>query len=172
MIWKKTFGEFGLILAAAVLFGVAANSTRDRSHYLAWLRAEAPPGALATLPASAGQNALYTEISGDTAYRLHGSSALFLDARRTSAYEAGHITGARSIPVWESDADVRVGALAGMGIPYEKEIVIYCSGPDCEDSRKLAEKLSLAGYLKLHVYKNGFPEWENNGWPVREGATP
>jgi rhodanese-related sulfurtransferase len=170
---KRIIAESGVILAVAVLLSVAANSVRDRSHRLAWLKGEARArvSAPAASPAS-GQDALYVEVSAAAADRLHESGALFLDARRTAAYEAGHIAGARSIPVWENDADARVESLRGEGIRYDWDIVIYCSGPTCEDSSKLAEKLALAGYFKLHVYKNGFPEWENNGRPVRQGAAP
>jgi len=173
MTWKRTIAESGVILAAAVLFGAAANSARDRSHRLAWHKVEtrSAAGVSAVLPA-ADQGALYAEITVDAAQRLHEGGALFLDARRTSAYAAGHIAGARSIPVWENDADARVEALRGEGVPYDRDIVIYCSGPTCEDSAKLAEKLAMAGYLRLHVYKNGFPEWQNIGRPVRQGAAP
>ncbi|HUR79653.1 MAG TPA: hypothetical protein VM733_02740, partial [Thermoanaerobaculia bacterium] len=47
----------------------------------------------------------YVEISGDEAAALHGAGVLFLDARRTAAYEEGHVAGARSFSVWEADVD-------------------------------------------------------------------
>src|SRR4051794_22630249 len=47
----------------------------------------------------------YVEIALADVKTLHGRNVLFLDARRTSVYEQGHIAGARSYSVWESDID-------------------------------------------------------------------
>ena len=174
--------EAGLILVAAVLLGGAVNALRTESRKLAWVqghilarREAAPPAAeveQGTPSPPADTGALFTEITPDVAFRMHAAGAVFLDARRTAAYEAGHIAGARSIPVWEHDADARIGALQSSGIPPDKEIVVYCSGATCEDSARLAEKLALAGFFRLNLYKEGFPDWEQRGWPVTRGAKP
>lgn len=87
----------------------------------------------------------FVEISGDDAAWLVGRGALALDARRTKVYEEGHIAGARSFPVWESDIDARVTALVGEGRDGAIPVVLYCSGGDCEDSHMLAQKLFGAG---------------------------
>ena len=42
----------------------------------------------------------YIEIHGDDVAALHAKGVLFLDARRTSVYEQGHIAGARPFSVW------------------------------------------------------------------------
>ncbi len=182
MSWKKIARESGLILVAAILAGAVANSSRTESHKLAWTRANTIVRREATPPASQVEpntpspspdaGALFTEITPDIALRMHAAGALFLDARRTDAYEAGHIAGARSIPVWEHDADARIEALRDSGIPLDKDLVIYCSGATCEDSAHLAEKLALAGFFKLSLYKDGFPDWEKRGWPVTRGMEP
>jgi rhodanese-related sulfurtransferase len=182
MSWKKIAWEAGLILVAGVLVGAAVNVLRPESHKLAWIQARtlvqreaahpAPEVEQGTPSPSPGTGALFTEITPDIAFRMYGSGALFLDARRTAAYEAGHIADARSVPVWEHDAGVRIDALQRDGIPFEKDLVIYCSGAACEDSARLAEKLALAGFFKLSLYKEGFPDWEKRGWPVIQGAKP
>jgi len=182
MSWKKIAREAGLILVAAVLTGAAVNAFRTESHKLAWIQAHTPVQREAAHPApeveqgaassSPGTGALFTEITPDIAFHMYGAGALFLDARRTAAYEAGHIAGARSIPVWEHDADARIGALRSDGIPFDKDIVVYCSGATCEDSARLAEKLVLAGFFRLSLYKEGFPDWEQRGWPVTRGTQP
>ena len=115
------------------------------------------------------------DISGEEAAALHAAGALFLDARRTSVYEDGHIAGARSYSVWESDIDDKVAAL------YEerpdpadqnKPIVIYCSGGACEDSHMLAQKLWGIQFNNVYVYKDGFPDWQKRGGAVRTGGNP
>jgi len=115
------------------------------------------------------------DVSGEEAAALHKAGALFLDARRTSVYEAGHIPGARSYSVWESDIDEKVNALfeeRSDPADQNKPIVIYCSGGACEDSHMLAQKLWGIQFNNLYVYKDGFPDWQQRGNAVKTGNTP
>jgi rhodanese-related sulfurtransferase len=117
----------------------------------------------------------YIEIAFNDVKVLHDKNVLFLDARRTSVYEQGHIPGARTYSVWESDIDDKVQKLfaersdtAAQNLP----IVIYCSGGDCEDSHMLAQKLWGIQFNNVYVYKDGFPDWQQHGAPVHTGANP
>jgi rhodanese-related sulfurtransferase len=117
----------------------------------------------------------YVEISGADAALLHANGVLFLDARRTSVYEAGHIAGARSFSVWESDIDDKVNALYGeRSDPSDQDrpIVIYCSGGACEDSHMLSQKLWGIQFNNLYVYKDGFPDWQDRNGAVKTGGQP
>ena len=117
----------------------------------------------------------YVEIGGDDVAALYKAGALFLDARRSSVYEEGHIAGARSVSVWESDVDDKVNALYGeRSDPAEqnKPIVIYCSGGACEDSHMLAQKLWGVQFNNVYVYKDGYPDWQKRGGATRSGANP
>ena len=114
----------------------------------------------------------YVEVSGDDVAWLHHRGALFLDARRTSVYEKGHIAGARPFSVWESDADDKVKALLAENRDQKQPIVIYCSGGDCEDSHMLAQKLWGVFFNNIYVYKDGFPDWQKRGGPVKSGGRP
>ena len=102
----------------------------------------------------------YMEVSGDDVAWLFARRALILDARRTKVFEEGHIAGAKSFPVWESDIDARVTALVGEGRDGSIPVVLYCSGGDCEDSHMLAQKLFGAGFNNLLVYSGGWPDWQ------------
>jgi rhodanese-related sulfurtransferase len=117
----------------------------------------------------------YVEISGEDAAALYAKGVLFLDARRSSVYEEGHIAGARPFSVWEADVDDKVNALfEERQDPAEqnKPIVIYCTGGACEDSHMLAQKLWGVQFNNVYVYKDGFPDWQKRGGAVRTGATP
>ena len=117
----------------------------------------------------------YIELHGDDVAWLHSKRVLFLDARRTSVYEQGHIPGARPFSVWESDVDEKVNKLyAERSDPKDQNlpIVIYCSGGDCEDSHMLAQKLWGIQFNNVYVYKDGFPDWQKRGEPIHTGATP
>lgn len=117
----------------------------------------------------------YIEIAYDDVAALHGKGVLFLDARRTSVYEQGHIAGARPFSVWEADIGEKVNKLfdeRGDATSQALPIVIYCSGGDCEDSHMLAEKLWGIQFNNVYVYKDGFPDWQKKGGAVRTGAQP
>ena len=117
----------------------------------------------------------FVEISGEEAAALHAAGALFLDARRTSVYEAGHIAGARSFSVWEADIDEKVNKLfeeRSDPADQNKPIVIYCSGGACEDSHMLAQKLWGIQFNNVYVYKDGFPDWQRRNGAQKTGAQP
>jgi rhodanese-related sulfurtransferase len=114
----------------------------------------------------------YVEISGDDVVWLFGRGALILDARRTNVFEDGHIAGAKSFPVWESDIDARVTALVGEARDASIPVVLYCSGGDCEDSHMLAVKLFGGGFNNLLVYRDGWPDWQKRGGRSATGPEP
>ncbi len=112
------------------------------------------------------------EVSPADVERLYRKQMLFLDARRSSVFEEGHIAGARSVPVWESDIEDRVKKLFEEGLDQRAPVVIYCSGGNCEDSHMLAERLYKVGFDNVLIYKDGFPDWQKRGLPVSKGANP
>ncbi len=92
-----------------------ANAARE-TPVSAPLAATAGPSASAPSDlAAAGSFAPHpdkaaVEIGTDGAEALFRQGRLFLDARRTTVYADGHVQGARSFPVWESDIADRVKA--------------------------------------------------------------
>jgi rhodanese-related sulfurtransferase len=115
----------------------------------------------------------WVEISGADVEALYRRGDLpFLDARRTSVYRESHIAGARPFSVWEADIDDKVKAFFAEGHDPSAVIVVYCSGGDCEDSHTLGQKLYMAGFDNVLVYKDGFPDWEQRGLPIHKGEKP
>ena len=110
------------------------------------------------------------EISSEEAWQAFQAGTPFLDARRGSEFAEGHIAGAWSTPVWESDLNDRLLSFKAARRPgSEDPIVIYCSGGDCRDSHLLAEKLLGEGYFHLLLFHDGFPAWVAQGRPVEKG---
>lgn len=127
-----------------------------------------PADLLARFPAH-GQP--WVEISGEAAAWLHARGALFLDARRSREYLEGHVAGALSFPIWESQVvKARIEALVAEGRDGSLPVVLYCSGGDCEDSHMLAQSLFGAGFENLLVYRDGFPDWIARGGAVAAGG--
>ena len=158
------------------------GSVPSRAASAAPSAAPTAAGVSANAPAAAGNAPAKTfaphpdrasvEIGTEDAEQLFKEKRLFLDARRTTVYADGHIPGARSFPIWESDIADRVKAFYEEGLDQNAPIVIYCSGGDCEDSHMLAEKLYMVGFNNLLVYKDGFPGWQKRGLPAVKGPKP
>lgn len=163
---------------APVAETVAPVVTTTQPPATATTTAASPPAQPAPDPLARFQphpDKAFVEISGEDAMLLHAKGVLFLDARRTSVYEDGHIAGSRPFSVWESDIDDKVNALfAERSDPRDQNlpIVIYCSGGACEDSHMLAQKLWGIQFNNVYVYKDGFPDWQKRGGAVKTGAQP
>ena len=70
-------------------------------------------------------------------------------------YDAGHIPGARSIPLEELE-----GRLAEL--PADREVVAYCRGPLCAFAHEAVRRLRAAG-REARRLEEGWPEWRLAG---------
>ena len=53
-------------------------------------------------------------------------------------------------------------------LPKNTEIVVYCGGPKCPQSRMAAEKLIKLGYENVRAYEGGLEEWKGAGFAVEK----
>jgi rhodanese-related sulfurtransferase/DNA-binding HxlR family transcriptional regulator len=83
--------------------------------------------------------------------RLDRGDVLVLDVRPAEEYDAGHIDGARSIPL--DDLERRLAEL-----PDDREIVAYCRGPFCAYAHEAVRRLKAAGWQARRL-EDGWPEW-------------
>mgnify|MGYP003588030004 CR=1 FL=1 len=109
-----------------------------------------------------------TFLAGAQARTADPATAVF-DARVPEQYEAGHLPGARNLPV--DDADRRLGDYASWLTP-DTPILVYCGGADCADALELALKLREYGFQDLTLYPGGYAEWTEYGGAVRTGGEP
>jgi rhodanese-related sulfurtransferase len=93
--------------------------------------------------------------------RMRHGSVLVLDVRPVAEYAAGHIAGARSVPVDELHRRLR-------SLPDDTEIVAYCRGPYCVYADEAVRELRQHGYRAARL-EDGFPEWRRAGLPVASG---
>jgi rhodanese-related sulfurtransferase len=98
----------------------------------------------------------------DLLRRLRDKRVFMLDVRPHEEYEAGHIAGARSVPLAELKARLRE-------IPKKREVVAYCRGPYCVFADEAVSLLSANGYQALRL-EEGFPEWKSRGLAVETGS--
>jgi rhodanese-related sulfurtransferase len=89
--------------------------------------------------------------------RLRRRDIVLVDVRPSEEFEAGHIEGARSIPI--DELEQRLAEL-----PEDREIVAYCRGPFCAYAHEAVRVLETAGRTARRL-EEGWPEWRLAGLP-------
>jgi rhodanese-related sulfurtransferase/DNA-binding transcriptional ArsR family regulator len=98
-------------------------------------------------------------VEGDELVRrVRSGEVTVLDVRPSEEYEAGHIPGARSIPVGELAARLKE-------IPRDLEVVAYCRGPYCVMALHAVDLLRGKGF-RAHRMEQGVADWRARGWRV------
>jgi rhodanese-related sulfurtransferase len=117
---------------------------------------------LATL---AEPNQKTPEVSTEQLRRiLADRSAMVIDTRTRDEFEAGHIPGAHMLDAPPSDHVRAVERLVRGN--KAAALVLYCNGPYCQASRRLAEQLVDAGFSNVRRYQLGIPLWRALGGPT------
>jgi rhodanese-related sulfurtransferase len=93
--------------------------------------------------------------------------AVFIDARGYEDYAEGHVKGAVSLPAYQLEE--LIDEFKNKFPPYVM-IITYCSGRECDDSHVLAQRLLDEGYAEVKVFIDGYPGWEEAGYPVEQNA--
>jgi rhodanese-related sulfurtransferase len=83
--------------------------------------------------------------------RLARGDAVLVDVRPPEEYEAGHIDGARSIPIEELERRLTE-------LPEDREVIAYCRGPFCAYAHEAVRALERAGRQARRL-NEGWPEW-------------
>jgi rhodanese-related sulfurtransferase len=162
--YKKLFIEMAIIVIIAVVMGILWNFSLLRDAGTGKLTASKPQP---VLTASDGKSMTPAPLM-QVQELFERKEAVFVDAREGTLYAAGHIKGAVSLPVGEYESRLKTFRSAA---PLDSQLVIYCSGYGCPDSKSLGEKLLADGYRRILLYEGGYPEWKAAGLPI-EGATP
>jgi rhodanese-related sulfurtransferase len=90
--------------------------------------------------------------------RLHDEGVLVLDVRPEEEYRAGHIPGARSVPLERLEDHLK-------HIPKDLEVIAYCRGPYCVFSDEAVALLRSRGY-RAYRFAQGLPDWRAAGMPI------
>ena len=109
------------------------------------------------------------EVSTEELERILAEhSAVVLDARPHMEWTVSHIPGALNVapkpgmPMSQYTSDVaEVGRLVGGD--KMRSLVLYCNGPFCGKSKRVAEDLLEAGYTNVRRYQLGAPVWRALG---------
>jgi rhodanese-related sulfurtransferase len=89
--------------------------------------------------------------------RLRRGDVVLVDVRPAEEFAAGHIDGARSIPL--DELRERLAEL-----PADREVVAYCRGPFCAYAHEAVRQLRAEGRTARRL-EEGWPEWRLAGKP-------
>jgi rhodanese-related sulfurtransferase len=98
----------------------------------------------------------------ELAQRIATGDVVVVDVRPAAEFAAGHIAGARSIPIDRLAASIK-------DLPAGLEVVAYCRGPYCvfaDDAVRLRRRRGRPARRLV----DGFPEWSRAGLPAGSGA--
>jgi rhodanese-related sulfurtransferase len=109
------------------------------------------------------------EVSTEDLRRiLAEGTAMVLDTRPFLEYAVSHIPGARNVsakpgvPMSMYVSDVaEIGRLGGGD--RTRPLLLYCNGPFCGKSKRLAGELLAAGFTNIRRYQLGIPVWRALG---------
>jgi rhodanese-related sulfurtransferase len=102
-------------------------------------------------------------VDGDELLRrVRRGEVTILDVRPAEEYRAGHVPGARSIPL--AELKKRIAEL-----PRHRDVVAYCRGPYCVMAIDAVEFLRKKGY-RAHRMELGVADWHARGWRIEKGA--
>lgn len=145
--------EAAVVVLVAAVLGLVANQFSPRP---ALLRGGLPQ-----------HHPVLSNLALPQARAIHlAGSMLFLDARESAAFLAGHVPGALNIP--SDTVDESVATHRGR-LDDARGFVVYCDSPDGEVARATAQALLQRGLGNLYLFPGGWSQWTAAGLPVSEG---
>ena len=93
--------------------------------------------------------------------RLRDGAVVVLDVRPAAEFGAGHIAGARSVPIGELRKQLKA-------LPADAEVVAYCRGSYCVYADDAVRELGRKGFRAARL-EDGYPEWKRAGLPIAAG---
>ena len=163
-VWRQDLAWAGLILGAALVFGLVQQ----------WpLVSQSWRGELAAHLSQVRDQRRQEQFQGvktvnlAQAYALfqHGQG-LFIDARPADEFNELHVPKSLNIPPDRVETGV---AEKVAGLAKDKEIVVYCGQVSCDLALKVAEKLQALGFTRVTAYIGGFRAWDEAGYPADTG---
>lgn len=100
--------------------------------------------------------------AADLAARLDAGDVVVVDVRPAAEFAAGHIAGARSIPIDDLAEQLRT-------VPADVEIVAYCRGPFCVFADEAVRLLNSQGWSARRL-EDGYPEWRQAALAIVTGS--
>ena len=92
---------------------------------------------------------------------INREDALVLDVRDAGEFSAGHVLGAKNVPLARFD-----GLPGDVARRKEKPVIVYCDGG--ERSGKALSALRKQGFTRVANLSGGLKAWQQAGLPVEK----
>ncbi|CNE62764.1 Rhodanese-related sulfurtransferase [Mycobacterium tuberculosis] len=111
----------------------------------------------------AARLAFETDVSDVAADLAAGAAGIVVvDTRSAESWAQGHVQGAVHLPTAE------IAGRAGLLVPRDATVVVYCWGPGCNGAQKAALEFAKLGRPVKEMI-GGFEYWAREGFPVVTG---
>lgn len=100
--------------------------------------------------------------AADLTRRARRGLVTVLDVRPAEEFAAGHLPGARSLPLPELNRRLHE-------LPRRRHIVAYCRGPFCVMAGEAVRLLRKHGFTATRL-EEGVPDWRSRGFRIEQGA--
>lgn len=90
--------------------------------------------------------------------------AIFLDSRSDEEYQTSSVQGALGVSLL-SVVQEKVN-IEQILPDKERSVVTFCSGGECDVGVEMAKELINRGYRNVFVLGEGYPGWEQAGYPI------
>jgi len=92
---------------------------------------------------------------------INREEALVVDVREPNEFAAGHVLGAKNVPLARLEA-----AGADLAKRKERPVIVYCDGG--ERSAKALAALKKQGFTRIANLSGGIAAWQQAGLPVEK----
>ena len=96
---------------------------------------------------------------------LEGEKINLIDVRTSAEYRAGHIAGAKLLPLDEFSSKTLAADEQYAGAGHEQPLYLTCQAG--QRSQQAAERLMDAGYQNLRLIEGGTEAWQKAGLPIK-----
>lgn len=103
------------------------------------------------------------DLTTEQLKKAMADGAVVFDARGADDYKAGHIPGAKNLPVKDVSADT-------LGANKDAVLVFYCGSTQCPLSKQAAAKAVELGYKNVRTYEKGVKGWKDDGEKVESAS--
>jgi rhodanese-related sulfurtransferase len=150
-----------LIAVASLAAGVVTNRLSSRPLPIVYQtpeqRLQAELAQLIAAPAFQSLPVTMIDL-GEFRTVVQSKSALILDARSSVYYRLGHVPSAVNLARDNFAADyLRLRSKIDQSL--DNQVIIYCSGGDCRDSKMVAQALMSLGFTNVAVFGGGWGQW-------------
>jgi rhodanese-related sulfurtransferase len=152
--WSRALGgESVVILGIGVLTGILFHSLDPAVGFFR------NPGPASFVAAAQIDGSIPKRSLEEVQSLVNAGSVVFIDARFSRDYEAGHLPGARSLPV---DATAKQRAIALAQLPHNQPIIVYCQSTGCGFSDVVSNGLIREGFTDVSIFPGGWAEWKSS----------